>query len=131
SHLWSKRFGGSPINNDAGYTNAVTIDRSDNIVITGTLNDAVDFGGGPLPGDTPGDVFLAKFNSSGTHLWSKPYEGGQYYSAGNGVAADASGNIFATGEFFDRINFGPTSSTEHVNVGGLNMEDGFLVKLSP
>ena len=42
------------------------------------------------------DAFVAKYGSSGTHLWTRQF-GTAGNDIGNAVATDSSGNVFATG----------------------------------
>ena len=42
------------------------------------------------------DIFLVKYNSSGTKQWTKQL-GTSYEDRGNGVTTDSSGNIYVTG----------------------------------
>jgi hypothetical protein len=101
NHVWSKRFG------DAGDQrgNGVAIDRTGQVVLTGSLSGAVDFGGGSLTSAGGQDVYLAKFDGSGTHLWSKRF-GDAAIQSGTGVALDAAGSIILTGSFGGVTDFG-------------------------
>jgi hypothetical protein len=103
NHLWSQSFG------DTNYQNApsVAVDASGNIIITGYFRGTVDFGGGVLSTaeEYDYDVFLAKFDPSGNHLWSQSF-GDTDWQLAFGVAVDASGNIIATGHFEGTIDFG-------------------------
>jgi hypothetical protein len=59
----------------------------------------VDFGGGLLYGTFNGqDAFLAKYSSSGQHVWSKGFWGDSG-EEGTGVAVDGNGNVVLTGKF--------------------------------
>jgi FlgD Ig-like domain len=100
-HLWSKRFG-----NIAGqFGFAVASDGPGNVVVTGQFDGAVDFGGGPLTGAGFGDIFVAKLDADGNHLWSKRFGDGVAQS-GRAVSADGSGDVVITGEFGGTVNFG-------------------------
>jgi hypothetical protein len=69
-HIWSTRFG--DVSNDAG--NAVAVDATGNVVVTGSFSGIVNFGGGSLTSSAAtADIFLAKFSSSGNHVWSKRF----------------------------------------------------------
>jgi fibronectin type III domain protein/beta-propeller repeat-containing protein len=120
THLWSKRFGAVG-NNEAG--NAVAVDGGGNVVLTGRFNGAVDFGGGALAGSGV-DIFVAKFSSAGTHLWSERFGGTGSTDSGNGVAVDGSGNVVLTGNFGGTTDFGSGALT---SVGG---DDIFVAKFS-
>jgi heat shock protein HslJ len=88
---WTKQLGA--LLDDRGH--GVTVDSSNNIYVTGHTN-AVVVG---LDGNTNSggyDVFLVKYNSSGTKQWTKQL-GTSTDDYGNGVAADSSDNIYVTG----------------------------------
>jgi len=85
---WTKQLGTPSID----WANGVTVDSSDNIYVTGTT-------GGGLDGNThsgSSDIFLVKYNSSGTKQWTKQL-GTSAYDEGYGVAVDSSNNIYVTG----------------------------------
>jgi hypothetical protein len=110
---WTKQLGTS--SND--YGNGVAADSSDNIYVTGYT-----FGG--LDGNTnsgSGDIFLVKYNSSGTKQWTKQL-GTSGWDSGNGVAADSSDNIYVTGYTFGGLDGNTKSGI------CLNCSDIFLVK---
>jgi len=70
----------------------VTVDSSDNIYVTG-----VTLGG--LDGNTnsgSSDIFLVKYNSSGTKQWTQQL-GSSSSDGGYGVTVDSSDNIYVTG----------------------------------
>ncbi len=111
SRAWTKQYGSS----DEEEGHSVTTDSSGNIYITG-------FSDGDLDGNTNSgyyDIFLTKFNSNGTKLWTKEY-GSRNHDKGNSVTTDSSGNIYITG------------FTEHVIDGNTNSggSDIFLTKFS-
>lgn len=71
------------------------------------------------------DSYLAKYDATGNLVWLNGM-GGIYFDEINGVAADASGNGFATGRF--------TSTTTAfggiiVNIGGIGYSDAFIAKV--
>lgn len=109
SHIWSRAFSTSVF-----QSFAIGVDVSGNVLLTGSFADfgqsPLDFGGGPLPHDpTNGgideDVFLAKFDSQGNHLWSQSFPA-PLPQFGNDVAAAADGTIFLTGHFEGTLPFG-------------------------
>src|SRR5262249_17807764 len=123
-HLWSKGFGGPTLSDSVGVT-AVATDASGNIVITGSLQGSADFGGGVLTSSGHyNDVFIAKYSSSGAHLWSKRF-GSTGEDVGYGIAVDSSGNVLVTGYFQGTVDFGGGGL---VSAGGA---DAFLAKYSP
>src|SRR6185503_17472894 len=101
---WSKRFG------DADYQQAlgVAVDGAGNVILSGGFIGAVDFGGGPLayaedPDAPANDLYLAKLDGGGNHLWSKRF-GDTFNQTGLAVAADAMGNIYVTGAFASSLD---------------------------
>jgi len=93
-HIWSKRFGGA--GEDGGQS--ISIDSSGNVFITGYFGSPeIDFGGGQLIYADSFDIFLAKFDNNGNHLWSKGF-GGKLNDKGFSVSADRSGNVYITGK---------------------------------
>jgi hypothetical protein len=101
NHVWSKRFG----DKNPQYPVAVAIDGAGNVVVTGPFQGTVDFGGGPLTSAHSNDIFVAKLDSSGDHLWSKRF-GGAGYQQGCAVAIDSAGNVVVAGEFESTVDFG-------------------------
>src|SRR5262249_51633565 len=76
SLLWSKSFG----NKYSQMGSAIAADTSGNVFLAGAMTGAVDFGGGPIYKFPPDagldqsqDMFLAKFDGNGRHLWSKRF----------------------------------------------------------
>ena len=77
---------------DLDSADSVTTDSSGNIYVTGMTE-------GGLDGNTHSglrDIFLIKFNSSGTKQWTKQM-GTSSSEWGNSVTTDSSGNIYVTG----------------------------------
>jgi hypothetical protein len=121
-HQWSRSFGTTATVGDTA--NAVGVDAENNILLTGSIVGAVDFGGGALNGNGSYDVFVAKFRPDASHVWSK--RGGALYDDhGWGIAADATGNVLTTGDYYQSIDFGGGAL---VNEAGT---DSYLVKLAP
>lgn len=120
NHTWSKRFG----NANQDHVTSLATDSSGNVIITGTFSGTLSFGGTSLTSAGGNDIFVAKFDSSGNHVWSKSFGSSTGYEGGNGVAVDSSGNVFVTGEVEGAVDFG----------GGLLSTSGstdiFLLKLS-
>jgi hypothetical protein len=106
---WTQQLGTS--SNDVGY--GVTVDSSDNLYVTG-------YTAGGLDGNTNSggnDLFLVKYNSSGTKQWTQQL-GSSSGDIGYGVTVDSSDNIYVTGYTFGGLD-GNTSS---------GSDDLFLVK---
>jgi hypothetical protein len=100
-HQWSKRFG----NISRDYGDGVAVDASGNVIIVGSFNSTVDFGGGNLVSAGGTDIFAAKYNAGGVHQWSQRF-GDTSGEEGHAVAVDASSNVIVTGYFTDTVDFG-------------------------
>jgi len=79
-HLWSKSFGDA----SGQKVNGIAVDGSGNVVVTGQLSGSIDIGGGPLVSQGGDDVFAAKLDAGGLHIWSKSFGGAEHQA---GVAA--------------------------------------------
>ncbi|TMB49197.1 MAG: PKD domain-containing protein, partial [Deltaproteobacteria bacterium] len=120
AHLWSKGIGDSFSNSG----NAVAVDPSGNIAVTGAFSGPADFGGGVLT-SAGVDIFLAKLSPTGGHLWSRRFGSALAVHAGNGVACDGSGNVLVTGSFENSIDLGAGWTTSFAH------KDMFVAKYSP
>ncbi len=119
SVAWAQGFGGT----DDDYATSVAVDASGNAYVVGEFaSSSLDLGGGALSHAGSDDIFVAKFDASGNHLWSKSF-GGTSYDYARSVAVDASGNAYVVGRFGSpTIDFGG---------GGLSnagLSDIFVVK---
>lgn len=119
--VWARLFKGSVTNQHA---RSVAIDAGGNVVIVGYYAGTIDFGGGNMAASDR-DVFVAKLDANGGHVWSKRFGVASGLSTGNygeGVAVDAAGNVIVTGSFSVVINFGGGPLTS------LGSQDAFLAK---
>lgn len=101
AHVWSKQFGDPGDQAEA----KASVDEQGNIVVTGAYNGAIDFGGGSLPSAGQGDIFLAKLDPNGGHVWSKRFGDASIQSAPY-AAVDPAGEIALTGTFLGTIDLG-------------------------
>lgn len=81
---WQRTLGNS---NGDDYGIAVAVDTSNNVYVTGFVTSA---------GSGIDDYLIAKYNSSGTIQWQRVL-GGVNSEYGQGIAVDASGNVYVTG----------------------------------
>lgn len=127
SYVFSTYLGGSA-KDDA---NSIAIDSANNVYVTGDTN-STDF---PTVvnavqtklGDTSGDAFVTKFNSSGSSLSYSTYLGGSNKDTGFGIAVDVSGNAYVTGVTAS-TNFPTANAIQPTNGGSTN--DAFVTKLN-
>ncbi len=90
------RCGGTGSSLDAA---SVVTDKSGNLYVTGAADGTTDFGGLTLTSNVGQQVFVAKYNSSGSLLWVRylfTMIGGGH-SKGNSISLDPTGNIFVVG----------------------------------
>ena len=120
THRWSRIDGGSGLD----YGRAVAVDQSGNVIVTGSFTNQANFGGADISSvSTSSDIFLAKYSSSGNHLWSKRL-GGTNADIGQTIVTDSSGNIFVAGYFVGTGNFGGS------NLNSAGGYDIFIAKFS-
>lgn len=100
-HLWSQSFGDS----DPQNGRCVTTDASGNVILTGSFEGTIDLGGGTIESGGSNDFFLAKFDASGNHLWSRGF-GDTDYDTAPSVVIDGSGSIILVGNFFGILKLG-------------------------
>jgi len=100
NYVWSKGMGSTGLDNGR----SVSVDDTGNIYIGGEYSDGIDFGGGSLTNAGETDIFVAKYDPNGNHLWSKGM-GGKQPDEAYSIAADISGNVYITGGYFDTADF--------------------------
>ena len=87
----------------------VAVDESGDVLLAGSLIGTIDFGGGPLAsmgGDlSGGDVFVAKLDGGGNHVWSRRF-GDSYGQGAFGVASAGMGGMFVDGSFLGKLDLG-------------------------
>ena len=103
SSTWARSIGGTSSDSACG----VAADAAGNVFAGGTLRGSMTVGGTTLTSAGLGDWFLIKYSPTGAVLWAKRF-GGTGDDALEGLAADADGNVIATGRFAGTVNFGGT-----------------------
>ena len=138
TYRWAKHFGylGSGLTSALGVAAA----GANSVAVTGFFQGYVDFGGGTFYGTSHTNTFVAKYSSTGAHLWSKWYgepAQGLMDTLGKSVVVDSAGATIVTGQF----NYSERSvdgqwvpSTIDFGAGPMTSdgaEDVFLLKLGP
>jgi hypothetical protein len=121
-HQWSKSFGQV---NTMSHGLGIAVDGAGSSVIIGNFNGAADFGGGTLTSAGGWDIFVAKFNALGQHVYSKRYGDATDGFWNVAIAVDGAGNALMTGDFGGTVDFGGGPLTSAGNT------DMFLAKLDP
>ena len=124
---WARTWGAG--GGDLGL--GVAADIAGNLHVVGQFSSTVDFN----PGDGTEyhyshggtDVYVSKFDPSGSFLWARSW-GGAAYDYGLGVAVDGSGNVSVTGKFSETVDFDPWGDTHdyHSAHGIEGYPDAFL-----
>lgn len=96
-----RRFGG--IGNDQGLS--IATDRENNVYLTGSFEDSVDFGGDTQTSAGHTDIFLTSFRVDGSHRFSRRF-GASSFDSGRAVAVNRAGNVYLAGQFEGTIDLG-------------------------
>jgi len=124
SLLYSTYLGGSDLDQSLG----IAVDAAGQAFVTGqTLstnfpmaNPVQATGGGGF------DAFVTKLSAAGSHLLYSTYLGGSDYDQGQGIAVDAAGQAFVTGQT-QSTNFPTANPLQATNAG---LADVFVTKFS-
>lgn len=121
---------------------AIAVDSAGNAYVTGftfssafpTTPGAVQttFGGGicqPASNSACSDAFVTKLNPTGSGLVYSTFLGGNGADSGHGIAVDAAGNAYVTGDT-KSVNFPTTGGAFQIAFGG-GTEHVFVAKLNP
>jgi len=103
---------------------SVETDGNGNILICGYFQGNASFGNLSLAGTSTPDIFVAKYNASGTIQWINGASGPDTDRA-KGVSSDTKGNVLVTGFYKDTCHF---NSNTLYSPGDDNV---FLAKYSP
>jgi hypothetical protein len=129
NYLWTRTWGGA--NYDLGWSTA--LDGFGNAYTMGFFMGTVDFD--PSSGldyhisNGVFDFYLSKFDSSGNFIWARTWGGpgsSDYFDWGASVAVDGSGKAYATGGFYNTVDFDPGVGVDNRTSNG--DRDVFLTK---
>jgi Beta-propeller repeat len=103
SPQWAKLFDST----EETYATKLAVDSTGNVYVRGSFDSDITIGNTTLTAGAGSarNIFIAKFNSSGTLSWIQQPQGDS--SAGEGgVAVDPAGDIYISGAFTTNLNFG-------------------------
>ena len=137
--VWAKQLGGP--SSDAAVD--IAIDHSNNIYLTGTFFGTADYDPGPgfdtLTYTTAGpcsfqtpctpDIFIAKYDTSGHHIWAKQ-AGSINNDNPRNIVCDANGNVYLSGIFVFNITFGMGAANADT-LTSIGTNDAFVAKYLP
>lgn len=123
--IWAKRLAGNVL----GMASGITVDNSNNIIISGMFMDSIDLDPGAGAYDLVSpmfsmDGFIAKYTPGGEFEWGLPISGnGQNQVYG----VEAKDNfIYVTGDFEQTVDFNPLGVVNNLTSAGAG--DAFLAK---
>ncbi|MEZ4708965.1 MAG: SBBP repeat-containing protein [Caldilineaceae bacterium] len=125
---WVYAAGGT--GSDVG--NAIVVDDADNVYITGSFENTVDFdpdpdGAAELISAGSDDIFLVALKSNGAFNWAKRI-GGVGSDQATGLALDDKGRLHVAGSFSSNVDFDPGDGV--TTLTSLGATDAFAIILS-
>ncbi len=145
--VWAKQFVGygDPYASDIESSNqgrAITVDKiTGDSYITGCFIGKADFNPSVNPADTffltaidatyGQNMYVAKLDSAGNFVWAKNF-GGTSSVQGRGITLDPSGNVLATGYYYNKVDFNPAAGAADTFFlhSAANSMDIFVLKLN-
>src|SRR5207249_601293 len=105
--LWVRQIGGPSV--EYGYDFAVT--PSGQSFVTGHFSDRASFDGANAVASSYYDIFIASYRADGDLAWLRTPTGTAGGSSGHCMALDSDTNVFVSGFFSGRADFGATNLT--------------------
>jgi hypothetical protein len=105
---FAQRYGGTDL--DAPY--AACVDSAGRLFLTGYFKTTINFGGGVMATAGAHDLFIASLEPSGAEHLARRF-GGSGSEIGEGIAVDAAGNIYVTGQISSAVSMGGVSLPYH------------------
>ena len=121
-HLWSKQAGDSSYHQ---YGWRIRTDTKYNVIVAGYFYGSLNFGGGNLTSAGGYDVYVARYDAAGKHLWSARGGDNANHQYGYAVAVDSRDVTLASGYFVGQLNLGGK------NLSSAGSNEVFLVSMSP
>ncbi|MCP4712508.1 MAG: hypothetical protein GY869_28115, partial [Planctomycetes bacterium] len=124
---WTISCGGDYL--DKGQ--AIALDDTGNIFITGSWGSVVDFDFTTDQVDNRfsagrRDIFVTKINADKTYGWTTSF-GSSFDDYSNSIAVDTDGNPYFTGSFYKTVDFDPSDNVDRHSATGFS--DAFVTKL--
>jgi hypothetical protein len=117
AHVWSKGF------KSFGASATLALGPNREIVMTGSFRSATSFGGTALQARGLDDIYVARFDAQGAHVWSRAL-GGSGTDRALAVAIDSDGSLAVGGLFQGTTNLGSGPIT------AVGEADGFVARFA-
>jgi hypothetical protein len=109
----------------------IDTDATGDVYVIGAFQNSVDLdpgaGTNTVVSNGSNDIYLAKFNTSGTHVWGFGI-GGASIDYGYDISVDGA-NVYATGKFRQTADFDPSAGTVNITAqGGTTSDETFIAK---
>ena len=112
--------------------NGIVLDASGHLYICGSFSGTTDMDPGPgvynLTSAGSSDIYVVKFDTSGTLIWAKAM-GGPYSDGANAIAIDEVGNVYTTGGFCGTADYDPDAGTFNMTAATTSEHDIYVSKL--
>jgi len=84
----------------------VAVDSRGNVLVGGSFTGTLDFGGGPLTSAGGEDIFVAKLDAAGNHVFSRRFGDADATQRAEAIAVDPGDNVLVSGVFEGTVDFG-------------------------
>lgn len=125
--VWVRSFGGI----SAEHVCEIILDSNNNVFVAGSFYNTVDFNVNAdiynVSSNGERDIYILKLDALGNYIWVRTMGAGGRDVA-EGIAVDASNNIYTTGSFSNTVDFDPSTSTS--NLVASTFYSAFVQKLS-
>lgn len=126
--IWAKRIGGTAA--DVFANNSIAIDNQNNIFITGSFQNTVDFDPGvgvyQLFSNSADHGFVCKWNANGDFIWARSLEGGP--NGPPAIAETNNGELVLAGYFSNTVDFDMNSGVNNLSSTSGSL-DGYVYKI--
>ena len=133
--IWAKQMGGT---NTSEAPHGIGTDANNNIYVTGYFGSSTltgpqnasfnPLGGGTISTEGNEDIFLAKYDSNGNHLWSFGLGniGQETQERAWDISTDNQGNSYIVGGFHGTMNFNPLGFPFSGNNKGVRCQSSLI-----
>jgi hypothetical protein len=101
-HRWSRRFGDDALQS----ASSVAVASGGDVIVAGLADGTIDFGEGPLSEVGTRDLFIARLDAGGEHVWSRRFGATKLGIRSGAVALSPGGDLILTGVFTGQLDLG-------------------------